>query len=67
MKFRVKLFISDYIKVGEDYQRIEVESRHLCHSWDDLNNFVDSLVESSEKDTIKLEIKRLEPEVREVE
>ncbi len=69
MKFRVTLFTSDYLKVGAEgeYKCVETASHYMCRSWDGLNNFINTIIESSERSSVKFEIKKFEPEEREVE
>ena len=44
MKFKVTEFIKKYMKVGDDYQYVEVEKHYTVDNWDDLQNLLDALM-----------------------
>lgn len=44
MKYKIKLFMSQYVKVGEEYQMVDVSREFTFNSWDDVQNFVGYLV-----------------------
>ena len=56
LKFTITQYISDYIKVGDEYKHVEVKCDYECHNWDDLENLLLTLV--CNKNDIKLRIKR---------
>lgn len=47
MKYKIKLFMSQYVKVGEEYQMVDVSREFTFNSWDDVQNFVGYLVEGA--------------------
>lgn len=49
MEFKLKVFFSDYVKVDEEWQSVEVKHEFRVHTWDDLNNLIDTMIEASEK------------------
>lgn len=59
INFKVTHHIADYVKVGEEYKTIEVESNYNCENFDDLQNFIMALVDFSEK-PVKLTIRKKE-------
>ena len=57
MKFTVTEFIKKYMKVGDDYQYVEVEKKYSVNNWDDLQNMLMSLIDFSDG-PIKLEVRK---------
>jgi len=45
MVFKVKQFISDYVKVGDEYRRVEVENKYSVNNYDDLQNLLLTLID----------------------
>lgn len=57
MKFTVIEFIKKYMKVGDDYQYVEVEKKYAVNNWDDLQNMLMSLIDFSDG-PIKFEVRK---------
>lgn len=57
MSYMLTIYISDYIKVGDDYQRVEVKSPLKLSSWDDVQNTLGYLVEGRDGYALKFELK----------
>jgi len=57
MKFTVIEFIKKYMKIGDDYQYVEVEKKYTVKTWDDLQNIVMTLIDFSDG-TIKFEVRK---------
>ena len=57
MKFTVIEFIKKYMKVGDDYQYVEVEKKYSVNSWDDLQDMLMSLIDFSDG-PIKFEVRK---------
>ena len=51
MVFKVTQYITDYVKVGEEYRHVEVENNFDVKSEDDLHNLLLTLIAYSAKDT----------------
>lgn len=61
IEFVVTQYVSDYVKVGDDYQNIEVESRYKVSNCDDLQNLLLTLIGFG-GDTLKFKIRKKEVE-----
>lgn len=59
MKFTVKQIITSYTKVGEDYQLVEVAQRYTCNNYDDLQNLLLTIIESSDE-KVRFEVSKEE-------
>ena len=57
MKFTVIEFIREYVKVGDDYQWVEVKKKYTVKNWDDLQNIIMTLIDFSDG-TIKFEVRK---------
>lgn len=57
MKFTVIEFIKKYMKIGDDYQYVEVEKKYSVNSWDDLQDMLMSLIDFSDG-PIKFEVRK---------
>lgn len=57
MKFTVIEFIKKYMKIGDDYQYVEVEKKYAVNNWDDLQNMLMSLIDFSDG-PIKFEVRK---------
>ena len=55
MKYEVTLFMNKYMKVGEEWQDVEVKRTFTFPSWDDVQNFIGYLVEGA-KGAVKFEV-----------
>lgn len=60
MKFKVTEFIKKYMKVGDDYQYVEVEKYYTADNWDDLQNLLMTLIDFSDR-SIRFEVKKEVP------
>ncbi len=61
IEFTVTQYVSDYVKVGDDYQNIEVESRYKVSNYDDLQNLLLTLIDFG-GNTLKFKICKKEVE-----
>lgn len=61
IEFTVTQYVSDYVKVGDGYQNIEVESRYKVSNYDDLQNLLLALIDFG-GDTLKFKIRKKEVE-----
>lgn len=59
MKFKVTQYITDYVKVGDEYRHVEVENDFEINNYDDLQNLLLTLIAYSEKD-IKFKVVKKE-------
>ena len=59
IKFDVRMSVTTYAKVGDDYQSVEATKKFVLHNYDDLQNLLLTLIESSE-DAIKFEVRKEE-------
>ena len=55
MKYTVTLLMSRYLKVGEEWQDVDVKRTFTFNSWDDVQNLIGYLVEGA-SGAVKLEI-----------
>ena len=55
LKFTITQYVSDYVKVGDEYRHVEAECKYICRNFDDLENLLLTLIEN--KDDIKLRVK----------
>lgn len=55
MKYEVTLFMNKYMKVGEEWQDVEVKRPFTFNSGDDVQLFIGCLVEGA-KGAVKVEI-----------
>lgn len=60
MKFKVTEFIKKYMKVGDEYQYVEVEKHYTVDNWDDLQNLLMTLIDYSDV-SIRFEVKKEAP------
>lgn len=59
MKYKVKLFMSQYVKVGDEYQTVDATRTFKFKDWDDVQNFIGYMVEGADG-AVKFEIEALE-------
>jgi hypothetical protein len=57
MKFRITELVETYGVVGDEYKTIHAKKRYEVRSWDDLQNFLLTLIDFSDG-TVKLEIEK---------
>lgn len=55
MKYKIKLFMSQYVKVGDEYQVVDTTRTFKFKEWDDVQNFIGYMVEGADG-AVKLEI-----------
>ena len=60
-RFTVKQIVSNYVKVGEGYQTVEVKNTFEVDNFDDLQNLLMTLIDFSKNDT-KFEVSKEEVE-----
>ena len=60
MKYKVTLFVSKFMKVGEEYMTVDVPTEFVM-DWDAIMNLIGCLVDGSDK-PMKFEIKKIEEE-----
>lgn len=61
MTFKVTEFIKKYMKVGDDYQYVEVEKYYTVNNWDDLQKLLMTLIDYSDV-SIRFEVKKEVPD-----
>ena len=59
MKYKVKLFMSQYVKVGDEYQIVDTTRTFKFKEWDDVQNFIGYMVEGADG-AVKFEIEEIE-------
>lgn len=62
MKYTVTLMMSRYLKVGEEWQDVDVKRAFTLTSWDDAQNLIGYLVEGA-SGSVKFEIEAVREEV----
>lgn len=45
MRFEVTQFISDFVKVDEQYKTVEVKNKFVANNYDDLQNLLMTLID----------------------
>ena len=59
LKIDMRMVVTTYAKVGDEYQSVEATKKFVCYNYDDLQNLFLTLVEASD-DTLKLSIDKKE-------
>lgn len=59
MRFKVTQFISDYVKVGEKWEPVEVRNKYSVGNYDDLQNLLLTLIDFGDK-KLKFEVEKIE-------
>lgn len=59
MKFYVTQFISDFVKVGDEYKNVEVRNAYCVNNYDDLQNLLLTLIDFG-SNRLKFEITKEE-------
>jgi len=59
MKYKVRLFMSNYVKVGDEYQDVDTSRTFKFKEWDDVQNFIGYMVEGA-SGAVKFEIEQIE-------
>lgn len=57
MRFKVTQYITDYIKVGDEYRTVEVRNKFVVDTWDDLQNLFLTLIDFTDG-KIKFEVEK---------
>ena len=65
MNFRVIEFITDYVKVDDEYKSVEVEKRYEINTWDDLQTLLLTLIDFSAKTGVRFEVQKREEDANE--
>ena len=61
MKYAVKVYMSQYLKVGDEWQTIEISRAFIFRNWDDVQNFIGYLVEGADG-WVKFEVREITEE-----
>ena len=61
MKYTITLMMSRYLKVGEEWQDVDVKRTFTFTSWDDVQNFIGYLVDGA-SGSVKFEIEEVNEE-----
>lgn len=61
MKYAVKVYMSQYLKVGDEWQTVDVSRKFSFKNWDDVQNFIGYLVEGTDG-WIKFEVREITEE-----
>ena len=54
-KYIVTQYVSDYVKIGDEFRHVEVECEYVGHNWDDLENLIMTLI--CNKNDIKIRVR----------
>ena len=57
MRFKITQYITDYVKVGEEYRTVEVRNKFAVDTWDDLQNLFLTLIDFTDG-KIKFEVEK---------
>lgn len=57
MRFKITQYITDYVKVGEEYRTVEVRNKFVVDTWDDLQNLFLTLIDFTDG-KIKFEVEK---------
>lgn len=60
MKFKITQYVSGYTKIDGDYKFAELEAHYNCGTWDDMQNIIATIVEASDKPSVKFMVERVE-------
>ena len=64
MEFIITEFISQYVHIDDEFQKVEVDKEYRVKTWDDLSNLILTLIDFSEK-AIKFEVQKKEVKANE--
>ena len=59
MVFKIKQFIPDYVKVGDEWRHVEVENKYTVNNYDDLQNLLLTLIDFGDG-KLKFEVEKIE-------
>ena len=57
MRFKVTQYITDYVKVGDEYRYVEVKNKFAVDTWDDLQSLILTLIDFTDS-KIKFEVEK---------
>lgn len=57
MRFKITQYITDYVKVGDEYRTVEVRNKFVVDTWDDLQNLFLTLIDFTDG-KIKFEVEK---------
>lgn len=57
MRFKVTQYITDCVKVGDEYKYVEVKNKFVVDTWDDLQSLILTLIDFTD-DKIKFEVEK---------
>lgn len=57
MRFKITQYITDYVKVGDEYKTVEVRNKFVVDTWDDLQNLFLTLIDFTDG-KIKFEVEK---------
>lgn len=57
MRFKITQYITDYVKVGDEYRTVEVKNKFVVDTWDDLQNLFLTLIDFTDG-KIKFEVEK---------
>lgn len=59
MKYKVTLFMSRYMQVGDKWQQVDATREFTFSNWDDVQNFIGYLVEGA-SGSVKFEVEEIQ-------
>ena len=59
IRFEVTQYIRKFMKVGDDYDYVDVENDYVVNNWDDLQSLLLTLIDFG-KDETKFSVKKVE-------
>ena len=60
-KYEIKVYMSQYLKVGDEWQTVDVSRKFSFKNWDDVQNFIAYLVEGA-VGWVKFEVREITEE-----
>ena len=61
MKYEIRVYMSQYLKVGDEWHTVDVSRAFIFKSWDDVQNFIGYLVEGA-NGWVKFEVREITEE-----
>lgn len=61
MKYEIRVYMSQYLKVGDEWQTVDVSRVFSFKSWDDVQNFIGYLVGGADG-WVKFEVRAITEE-----
>lgn len=59
-KYTVKVFASEYVKVGEDYKPVEIKKSFVYHDVDDVHGLIDYLMAGNNSNKFEIYTEEVE-------